>query len=141
MNIKHIIKIALSIVSLPFFNATGGDFTLYIPSSKEHLETHIQFSHAIYNSIQFMSDDIVRQSWGLYAVINNTVFMVSVNKEYKFLDGKRKVNINQDIEFHDHLSQINIAEIDKEKNTIYLTKRFDNEKINNAEITGKLGFW
>ncbi|WP_104033363.1 hypothetical protein, partial [Vibrio jasicida] len=111
------------------------------PSSKEHLETHIQFSHAIYNSIQFMSDDIVRQSWGLYAVINNTVFMVSVNKEYKFLDGKRKVNINQDIEFHDHLSQINIAEIDKEKNTIYLTKRFDNEKINNAEITGKLGFW
>ena len=141
MNIKHIIKIALSIVSIPFLNATGGEFAVYTPRSNEHLETHIQFSHAIYNSIQFMSDDIVRQSWGLYAVLNDTVFMIAIKKEHKFLDENKKIDIDKDIKFHDHLSQVNIARVDKEKNTIYLTKRFDNEKIDNAEITGELGFW
>ena len=141
MNIKRTISIALATLALPFINATGGDFTIYTPSIGHRLETHLQFSHGFYSALQFLPNQLIRHSYGLYAVVNNTVFMVTLDKNYEFLPGKKNVAETIEISAEDYLSQINVAQLDKEDKVVYLNKRFEYERFDNVEVTGKLGFW
>lgn len=141
MNFKRTIGITTLIVAMPFINATGGDFSVYSPVTSTRLETHLQFSHGFYSSLQFMPHDVIRHGQGLYAVINNTVFMLSFNKSYEFLDGNQNAAQTITLNAKDYLSQINVAQLDEKSNTVYLSKRFEYERLDNVEITGHMGFW
>ncbi|GLR03873.1 hypothetical protein [Vibrio hyugaensis] len=141
MNIKRTIGIAALIVVMPFINATGGDFTVYSPASEHRLETHLQFAHGFYSSLQFMPNDIIRHGYGLYAVVDETVFMLSINKNYEFLNNNRNAAETIEMNAKDYLSQINVAQFDAKSNTVYLSKRFEYERLDNVEISGQLGFW
>ncbi|EKO3858716.1 hypothetical protein [Vibrio harveyi] len=141
MNLKRTIGIAVFIVAMPFLNATGGDFTVYSPATSRRLETHLQFAHGFYSSLQFMPNDMIRYSHGLYAVVDNTVFMLSLKKSYEFLDNKHNAAKTIEINARDYLSQINVAQFDAQHNTVYLNKRFEYERLDNIQVSGKLGFW
>lgn len=141
MKIKRTIWIATLIVAIPFINATGSDFTVYIPKSSDRLERHLQFSHGFYSSLQFMPNDIVRHSYGIYTIQNNTVFMLSLNKFYKFQDSKQTSARVIEKNSKDYLSKINVIQINEKNNTIYLSKRFEYEKLDNVKISGQMGFW
>lgn len=141
MNIKRIIGIAAFIVVMPFLNATGGDFSIYTPATPQRLETHLQFAHGFYSSLQFMPNDIIRHSYGLYTVVDDTVFMLSLYKSYEFLKNKHDAAKTIELNAKDYLSHLNVAQIDEEGNTIYLSKRFDYERFDDVEIYGKMAFW
>lgn len=141
MNIKRTMGIAAFIVTMPFINATGGDFTVYIPASEHRLETHLQFAHGFYSSLQFMPNDIIRHSYGLYAVVDETVFMLSIKKNYEFLNHKQNAAQTIEVNAKDYLSQINVAQFDTQNNAVYHNKRFEYEKLDSVEVSGKLGFW
>ncbi len=88
-----------------------------------------------------MTSFVIRHSQGLYAVVNNTVFMLSFNKSYEFLDGNQNAAQTITLNAKDYLSQINVAQLDEKSNTVYLSKRFEYERLDNVEITGQMGFW
>ncbi len=88
-----------------------------------------------------MPYDVIRHSQGLYAVINDTVFMLSFNKSYEFLNGNQNAAQTITLNAKDYLSQINVAQLDEKSNTVYLSKRFEYERLDNVEITGQMGFW
>ena len=74
-------------------------------------------------------------------LVNNTVFMLSFNKSYEFLDGNQNAAQTITLNAKDYLSQINVAQLDEKNNTVYLSKRFEYERLDNVEITGQMGFW
>ncbi len=141
MNLKRTIGIALLVIAMPFINATGSKFTVYIPKTPEQLETHVQFFHGFYSSLQFMPHDVIRQSHGIYTIINDTVFMVSLHKELKFFNKNKKTSEIVKLNIKNHLNNVNIFKVNEKNNAIHLVKRLKNEKIDRIEIYGSMGFW
>ncbi|UIJ41837.1 hypothetical protein LWM38_05715 [Vibrio kanaloae] len=141
MNFKRLIIIVVTMLAIPYLNATGGQFSIYAHTYEKNIETHLQFTHGFYFSVQFLPNEVVRNGDGIYGVFNDTVFMLSLHKSYKFL--------NKDIDDSEvlkadsiqHLSRINIAQFSSDQHTIYMRKRLDHEKIENIQFKGKLGFW
>ncbi|MFM2642164.1 hypothetical protein AAFX33_13485 [Vibrio chagasii] len=141
MNFKRPLIIILSILAVPYINATGGEFSFYCDHSEHHAETHIQFSHGIYSSVQFLPREVVRKGYGIYAVLNGTVFMLSLDRGYEFVNRHLDDSEILKLDAIEHLSKINVAQLSSDKNAIYMRKRLENEKIENIQFKGNLGFW
>lgn len=141
MNLKRPLIIILAILAVPYINATGGEFSFYSPISKQYAEIHIQFSHGVYSSVQFLPNEVVRNGYGVYGVFNDTIFMLSLNKDYEFLNKNTDDGEVLKTDSIQHLSRINIVQLSSDQHTIYMRQRLDNEKIKNIQFKGKLGFW
>ncbi|CAK2914353.1 hypothetical protein VCRA2126O85_400044 [Vibrio crassostreae] len=101
----------------------------------------MQFSHGFYSSVQFLPHQVVRNGYGIYGVINDTVFMLSLNKSYEFLNKDIDDSEILQVDSVQHVSRINIAQLSSDQHTIYMKKRLNNEKIENIQFQGQLGFW
>ncbi|TCV24945.1 hypothetical protein FB440_12823 [Vibrio crassostreae] len=141
MNFKRSLTIILAILAIPCINATGGEFSIYSSQTEKHAETLVQFSHGFYSSVQFLPHQVVRNGYGIYGVINNTVFMLSLNKSYEFLNKDIDDSDVLQVDSIQHVSRINIAQLSSDQHTIYMKKRLNNEKIENIQFQGQLGFW
>ena len=128
-------------LSVPYLNATGGEFSIYGYTNEQNVETHLQFTHGFYSSVQFMPNEVVRNGYGIYGVFNDTVFMLSLNRNYEFLSKKLDDSEVLKADSIQHLSRINIAQLSSDQHTIYMRKRLNNEKIENIQFQGQLGFW
>ncbi|WP_454442863.1 hypothetical protein [Vibrio bathopelagicus] len=141
MNFKRPLIIILSILAVPYINATGGEFSIHSGHTKQHAETHLQFNHGLYSSVQFLPHEVVKKGYGIYAVLNDTVFMLSLDRDYEFLNPHTDDSKVLEIDAIQHLSRINIAQLSLDKDTIYMRKRLEHEKIENIQFQGSLGFW
>ncbi|MFA0113247.1 hypothetical protein AB4407_06065 [Vibrio sp. 10N.261.46.E11] len=141
MRLKRPLLIIFAILAIPYINATGGEFSIYGFTNNQHVETHLQFTHGFYSSVQFMPNEVVRNGYGVYAVFNDTVFMLSLNKNYQFLNQKLDDSQVLETDSIQHLSKINIAQLSSDEHTIYIQQRLEYEKIDNIQFKGELGFW
>ncbi|WP_061040333.1 hypothetical protein [Vibrio coralliirubri] len=141
MNFKRPLVIILAILALPYINATGGEFSIYGSHTEQHAETHLQFNHGLYSSVQFLPHEVVRKGFGIYAVLNDTVFMISLDRGYEFLNHRIDDSEVLKLDSIQHLSKINVAQLSSDKKTIYMKKRLEHEKIEDIQFKGNLGFW
>ncbi|WP_373940952.1 hypothetical protein L0991_07705 [Vibrio chagasii] len=141
MRLKRPLLIIIAILSIPYINATGGEFSVYSGQTRQHAETHMQFFHGLYSSVQFLPHEVVRKGYGIYAVLNDTVFMLALDKDYEFLNPNIDDREVLKLDALQHLSKINVAQLSSDKNTIYMRKRLEHEKIENIQFKGDLGFW
>lgn len=141
MNFKRPLIIILAILAVPYINATGGEFSIYSDHTKQHAETHLQFNHGLYSSVQFLPHEVVRKGYGVYAVLNDTVFMLSLDRDYEFLNPHIDDSKVLELDAIQHLSRINVAQLSSDSDTIYIRKRLEHEKIENIQFKGNLGFW
>lgn len=140
MNFKRPLIIILAILALPYINATG-EFSIYGSHTEQHAETHLQFNHGLYSSVQFLPHEVVRKGFGIYAVLNDTVFMISLDRDYEFLNHRIDDSEVLKLDSIQHLSKINVAQLSSDKKTIYMKKRLEHEKIEDIQFKGNLGFW
>ncbi|WP_373950630.1 hypothetical protein [Vibrio pomeroyi] len=141
MKLKRPLLIIFAILAIPYINATGGEFSIYSGQTKRHAETHIQFFHGLYSSVQFLPHEVVRKGYGIYAVLNDTVFMFALDRDYEFANRDLDDSEVLKLDAIQHLSKINVAQLSSDKNTIYMRKRLEHEKIENIQFRGDLGFW
>ena len=141
MKLKRPLLIIFAILAVPYINATGGEFSIYSGHTQQHAETHLQFNHGLYSSVQFLPHEVVRKGYGIYAVLNNTVFMLALDRNYEFVNRQLDDSEVLKLDAIQHLSRINVAQLSSDKNTIYMKKRLEHEKIENIQFKGDLGFW
>ncbi|NGZ12978.1 hypothetical protein HGG78_04270 [Vibrio aestuarianus] len=141
MNLKRPLIIILAVLAVPYINATGGEFSIYSDYTKQRAEIHLQFSHGFYSSVQFLPNEVVRNGYGIYGVFNDTVFMLSLDRDYQFINRHLDDSEVLKLDSIHHLSRLNVAQLNSDKNTIHMRKRLKHEKIENIQFKGKLGFW
>lgn len=141
MRLKRSLLIIAGILSIPYINATGGNFSIYYEQTNRRADAHMQFFHGLYSSVQFLPHEVVRKGFGIYAVFNDTVFMLALDKNYEYLNPNIDDKEVLKLDAIQHLSKINVAQLSFDKNTIYIHKRLEHEKIENIQFKGDLGFW